>query len=82
MSKFDSLPVEVDLGNLPSNAVHSTNFAIAKAYQLLNDTDYVVIKALEQNIQLSYVWLTWRESLREVIRGNSNIITAEPNRYV
>lgn len=54
---------------------------IMRARGLLNDTDYVPGKALERGLTLRPDWLAWREQLREVVRGNSQEIPEEPERY-
>jgi hypothetical protein len=43
--------------------------------------DYVVIRSTETNAMLSPAWLAWREQLREVVRGNLDVIPSEPARY-
>lgn len=53
----------------------------SEARGALQRTDYVVIRAQEKNDTLSAEWLTWREQLREVVRGNATEIPPEPERY-
>ena len=52
--------------------------ASAKALELLASTDYLVIKQAEGRVVLSQTWLDWRESLREVVRGESSEVQEAP----
>lgn len=50
-----------------------------RAKALLNATDFVEFR--RTGPQLSPEWLSWREQVREVIRGNRADIPPEPDRY-
>jgi|LakMenEpi07Sep12_1017427.scaffolds.fasta_scaffold01191_1 hypothetical protein len=51
------------------------------AQRLLAETDYVEFRHWTQAKTPTFEWLEWRESLREVVRGNATDIPPEPERY-
>jgi hypothetical protein len=48
---------------------------------LLDATDYVEFRHWTQAKTPTFAWLAWRETLREVVRGNVTDIPPEPERY-
>lgn len=54
---------------------------VSLARQLLQKTDYVELRRNTPDRTLSDAWMTWREQLREVVRGNLDAIPPEPARY-
>jgi hypothetical protein len=54
---------------------------VSLAKQLLQKTDYVELRRNTPDRTLSDDWMTWREQLREVVRGVRMEIPEEPPRY-
>lgn len=83
MSKFTPLPkAEPPPETAPAErTLQPRADLVAQAQALLGATDYVSIKAAEGAVTLASDWIAWRESLRDVVRGHSDVIEQEPERY-
>jgi len=76
------LPIRADASwvesNPPARAVEAPS---GLAQRLLDATDYVEFRHWTQAKTPTFAWLAWRETLREVVRGNATDIPPEPERY-
>lgn len=82
----DSAPVpEVIAPQIPEPELIVANPEIPLSFlakQKLQETDYIEFRAATSERRPSSNWLTWREQLREVVRGNLDAIPPEPARYI
>ena len=51
----------------------------SQAISLLNQTDMTILRCVEAGIDVPQVWYTYRNDLRDVVRGNTDTIPEQPS---
>jgi hypothetical protein len=66
MSAEDIAQYNIDLANAPTQLQTALDNLRAKRNALLNETDYIVIKAKETGATIPTAWKTYRQALRDI----------------
>ena len=73
MSAEDIAQYNIDLANAPTQLQTALDNLRAKRNALLNETDYIVIKAKETGATIPTAWKTYRQALRDITENLTTV---------